>query len=55
MDFPGFEELGGGRIEPHADMREAATAIRQLYIAFIDAGFDEYQAMTLLIAQIGRT
>lgn len=47
--------MGAGRIEPHADMREAATAIRQLYIAFLDVGFDEYQAMTLILTQIGRT
>lgn len=54
MDF-NFEDLGDCPIEPHADMREAATVIRQLFVAFIDAGFDEHQAMTLVLAQMGRS
>lgn len=36
-------------IEPNADMREAAHAIRQVFIAYTQAGFSEVQAMQLVL------
>jgi len=40
----------GGPVEPTSDARSAANYLRQMYVALIEAGFDESQAMTILIA-----
>jgi hypothetical protein len=40
------------RIEPPADLRNAAIAQYQMYIAYIDAGFTEKQALSLIRAII---
>lgn len=39
-------------IEPHADMRTLATAHRQMYLAWTEAGFTEEQALRLLRAWV---
>ncbi|MCD2263262.1 hypothetical protein K3888_11190 [Dietzia aurantiaca] len=45
---------GKGRMEPHADLRNAANVTRQMFIAFTDAGFDDKQALALVIAQMNQ-
>jgi hypothetical protein len=37
-----------GPIEPSADLRQAASALRQMFIALINEGFDERQALTII-------
>lgn len=48
-----------GGTEPSSDIRTAASAIRQIYVALLSEGFTEAQALTLtltwLAAQTGRT
>ena len=39
-------------IEPHADMRTVATNMMQLYAAYVQAGFNEIQALKLIEAHI---
>lgn len=36
------------KIEPHADLRKGATMTREAFIAFVDAGFTEDQALELV-------
>jgi hypothetical protein len=36
-------------IEPSGDLRFAAVNIRQMYLAFIETGFSEEQAMRLVV------
>lgn len=36
------------QIEPHSDIRENAATMFQLFVAYVQAGFTEEQAMTLL-------
>lgn len=36
------------QIEPHADLREGAAVLFQMYVAFTQAGFDEIQAFELV-------
>lgn len=36
------------RIEPSADTRQAALFYRGLYVALLETGFDEDEAMTVL-------
>lgn len=38
------------RIEPHADIRQAAHAYRQIFIAFKEAGFTDAEALALTIS-----
>lgn len=44
-----------GPTEPSADLRQAASAVRQVYVALVQEGFTEQQALiivgTLLAAQ----
>ena len=42
------------RMEPHADLRQMATVTRQTFIAYKDAGFNDEQALRLVIAMISR-
>lgn len=42
------------KIEPHGDIREGAATIFQFYIAYVQAGFQPDQAMTL-VQEILRT
>lgn len=39
-------------IEPSADYRIAAGQIRQMYLAFVEAGFNPDQALDLCLALI---
>lgn len=36
------------RVEPGADQRQAALSLRQLYVALVESGFTETQALTLV-------
>ena len=36
------------KMEPHAEMRSVANWMRQMYVALIDEGFTEQQALVLL-------
>jgi hypothetical protein len=36
-------------IEPSGDLRFAAVNIRQMYVAFIESGFTDEQAMRLVV------
>jgi hypothetical protein len=38
------------KIEPRSDFRQAASVARELFIAMIDAGFTEAEAMQVVIA-----
>ncbi|MGX1598625.1 hypothetical protein ACWIDS_16365 [Dietzia maris] len=38
------------RVEPPADLRQAATVTRQMYVAYVDAGFEPAQALMLTVA-----
>ena len=40
------------KIEPPADMRELATTHRQMFVAYVDAGFSDVQAVRLVCAWI---
>lgn len=40
-------------IEPHAEMRSLAASWRQLFLALVEAGFDEEQAMRVVVATAG--
>jgi hypothetical protein len=37
-----------GPIEPSADLRQAASALRQMFIALLAEGFDERQALVIV-------
>lgn len=39
-------------IEPNADMRGAAVAIRQIFLSYTQAGFTEPQALQLTISTL---
>lgn len=39
-------------IEPGADMRQGAIMMRQFYIALVNAGFTDEQAMELIKVQL---
>ena len=41
-------------VEPHADMRMAATSMYQMFTAYMDAGFTAEQAIQLLIPLLPR-
>jgi len=43
------------KIEPRSDLRQAAMATRELFIAMLDAGFTETQAMQVVIAVLTRS
>lgn len=36
------------KMEPNADMRSIANTMRQMYVALLDEGFTEQQALVLL-------
>jgi hypothetical protein len=38
------------KIEPRSDFRQAANVAYELYVAMIDAGFTEAQAMKVVIS-----
>lgn len=40
--------MGIGKIEPTADLRQNAILARQLYIAYIEAGFTQSEAFKLI-------
>lgn len=35
-------------VEPSADMRQAASQLRQLFVALVNQGFDDRQALALV-------
>lgn len=37
-----------GPIEPSAQLREAANAMRQMFVALIDEGFSEAEALQII-------
>lgn len=39
-------------IEPSADSRNAAKGLREVYVALLHEGFDEEQALALVIASM---
>lgn len=39
-------------VEPSAEMRKAATQTWQLFVAYMQAGFDEDQALVLVMQAI---
>lgn len=41
-----------GPVEPHADIRQAATVWFQIYTACVDAGFNPEQAMEIVTTLI---
>lgn len=40
--------MPNGPIEPSADIRVAAHAVRQIYLALVTEGFTEQQALTIV-------
>lgn len=40
------------KIEPPADMRQVATMLRQMYVALVDAGFSEVQAIAIIARSV---
>jgi len=40
--------VSNGPIEPNADMRVMANALRQMFLALIQEGFNEQQAMQII-------
>jgi len=40
--------VSNGPIEPNADMRVMANALRQMFLALIQEGFNEQQAMQIV-------
>jgi hypothetical protein len=40
--------MSNGPIEPNADMRMLANALRQMFLALIQEGFNEHQAMQII-------
>lgn len=40
------------QIEPHADIREAAGTLFQMYTAFTQAGFTDVQAMQMIVTTL---
>lgn len=49
--------MTNGPIEPSADLRQFASFFRQMYVALLEEGFDDRQALTIigqtLAAQLG--
>jgi hypothetical protein len=43
---------GRARVEPSADMRQAANLTRQYYLALIEQGFNKDQALSLTASWI---
>jgi hypothetical protein len=44
--------MGMNPVEPHADMRMVATMMYQFYVALLDAGFNEEQAIRMVEVQL---
>ena len=42
--------MGYGMTEPNADTRKAARQLREFYVAYVQAGFSEPQALELVKA-----
>lgn len=40
--------MSNGPIEPRADLRQAANELRQMYLALIQEGFSEREALTII-------
>jgi hypothetical protein len=40
--------MSNGPIEPHADLRQGATALFELFCAYVQAGFTEDQALRIV-------
>lgn len=40
--------MGLSRVEPSAEARQAAKDIHEMFVAFMDEGFTEDQALTIL-------
>lgn len=38
----------GGPCEPSADLRQAASAMRQMFVALVNEGFSEDQALQII-------
>lgn len=47
---PWIPQFGDSRpaVEPHADLRQLARLHRQIFVAYVEAGFTEQQAMQLM-------
>jgi hypothetical protein len=43
------------KVEPSAEIRGAAASLFELYVALVDSGFSETQALTLLQTMLPRT
>jgi hypothetical protein len=43
------------KIEPRSDLRQAAAGARELFVAMVDAGFSEEQALKVVIAMLTRS
>jgi hypothetical protein len=43
-----------GRVEPSADMRQAAHSMREMYLALIEQGFSETQACSIIGTMLGQ-
>lgn len=43
-----------GRAEPSADMRQAARAAREMFLAMVEQGFTEDQAIKLVALAMGQ-
>lgn len=41
------------KVEPTADQRQAGLACYQMYVALVDAGFNEAQALAIIGAMLG--
>lgn len=44
----------GGKVEPSADMRDAARGLRGFYTAFTEVGFSEDEALRLVMNAMTR-
>lgn len=42
-------------MEPNADIRTAAATMRQFFIAYMESGFTEVQAMQLLVGMLAQS
>jgi hypothetical protein len=40
--------IGSGPEEPSADLRQAASAVRQMFVALTNEGFTEQQALVIV-------
>jgi len=46
--------MGPMKMEPRSDFRQAAAAAREVFVAMVDAGFTEAQAMQVVLAILTR-